>query len=73
MGFGIPVATWLSGPLRPLVDQYFDASFVKNQNIFNYDEINSLKNAFYNGKLEKAEKIWFILMFQMWYDRWMNK
>ena len=23
------------------------------------------------GKVERAEKIWFILMFQMWYARWM--
>ncbi|MEO6133553.1 MAG: asparagine synthase (glutamine-hydrolyzing) [Ginsengibacter sp.] len=72
MGFGIPVAEWLSGPLKHFVDQYLEESFVQKQNIFNYQEIQTLRNSFYNGKKEKAEKIWFILMFQMWYDRWMN-
>ena len=35
-----------------------------NQNIGSMGELN--------GKIERAEKIWFLLMFQMWYDKWMN-
>ena len=72
MGFGIPVADWLTGPLKHFVDHYFDETFIQKQSIFENNEIQRLRNSFYNGKVERAEKIWFILMFQMWYDRWMN-
>lgn len=72
MGFGIPLGNWLQGPLKHFADKYFDESFIAKQNIFNYSEIQRIKNSFYKGKVERAEKIWTLLMFQMWYDKWMN-
>jgi asparagine synthase (glutamine-hydrolysing) len=72
MGFGIPIASWLQNELKPFVDLYFDETFVEKQNIFNNEEVQKVKHAFYNGKTERAEKIWFLLMFQMWYDKWIN-
>ena len=72
MGFGIPIANWLSNDLKQFVDQYFDAEYIHEQNIFNNEEIQRIKNSFYSGRIERAEKIWYLLMFQMWYDRWIN-
>jgi asparagine synthase (glutamine-hydrolysing) len=72
MGFGIPIASWLQTDLKPFVDRYFDEAFITKQNIFNAGEIQRIKNSFYKGKVERAEKIWYLLMFQMWYDKWMN-
>lgn len=72
MGFGIPIANWLQNDLKQFVDYYFDEQFIKKQNIFNNDIIQKIKKSFYLGKIERAEKIWYILMFQMWYDKWIN-
>ena len=72
MGFGIPVLDWLQNDLKHFVDQFFEPAFIKKQNIFDNDEIQRIKNSFYLGKVERAEKIWYLLMFQMWYDKWMN-
>lgn len=72
MGFGIPIANWLQNDLKPFVDEYFDEPFIIKQNIFNNAEIQRIKKSFYQGKIERAEKIWYLLMFQMWYDKWMN-
>ncbi|MBL0182090.1 MAG: asparagine synthase (glutamine-hydrolyzing) [Chitinophagaceae bacterium] len=72
MGFGIPIVSWLETELKPFVDRYLDDAFIIKQGIFNNDEVQRIREAFYNGKKERAEKIWFLLMFQMWYDRWMN-
>lgn len=71
-GFGIPISTWLQNDLKPFVDRYFDESFIEKQNIFNNDIIQRVKKSFYDGKIERAEKIWYLLMFQMWYDKWIN-
>ncbi len=72
MGFAIPVSNWLETTLKPLVDKYFAKSFVEKQNIFNYEYINQMKRSFYENKKERVARIWFLLMFQMWYDKWMN-
>ena len=72
MGFGIPIATWLQNELKPLVNYYFEESFVTKQNIFKLKEIQRIYQSFYQGKIERAEKIWYLLMFQMWYDKWIN-
>ena len=71
-GFGVPVLNWLQNDLKPLVDMYFDDQFIAKQNIFKVDVIQQIKRSFYEGKTERAEKVWYLLMFQLWYDRWMN-
>ena len=72
MGFGIPISNWLQNDLKPFVDQYFDDAFIIKQNVFNNEEVQRIRRSFYQGKIERAEKIWYLLMFQMWYDKWMN-
>ena len=72
MGFGIPIANWLEHDLKPFVDQYLSDSFIIKQDIFNNNEIQRIRTSFYQGRAERAEKIWYLLMFQMWYDKWMN-
>lgn len=73
MGFGIPISSWLQKDLKYFVDEYFDEAFVAKQGIFNNDEIQRIRKGFYGGKVESAEKIWYLLMFQMWYDKWINE
>jgi asparagine synthase (glutamine-hydrolysing) len=71
MGFGIPIASWLQNDLKQFVDHYLDEAFITKQQVFNNAEIQRIRKSFYDGKVERAEKIWYLLMFQMWYDRWM--
>ena len=72
MGFGIPIDLWLQNDLKPFVDRYFDDEFITKQNIFVNEEVHKMRKSFYQGKLERTEKVWFLLMFQMWYDKWIN-
>ena len=71
-GFSVPVCGWLNGVLKPLVDQYLGASFIQKQNIFNEAAIMQIKKSYYDAKKESDYKIWFLLMFQMWYEKWMG-
>lgn len=71
-GFGVPVFNWLQKDLKPLVDMYFDDQFITKQNIFKTEVIQQIKKSFYERKTERAEKVWNLLMFQLWYDKWMN-
>lgn len=71
MGFAIPIGKWLQKDIRELVEEHLNLSDIEEQGIFNWSYIQKLKSQFYNGKLEYDAKIWYILMFQMWYKRWM--
>lgn len=72
MGFAIPVSQWLSVDLKHLVDHYFSMEYLQKQAIFKPKETQKIIHDFYNGKKERAEKIWYLLMFQMWYEKWMK-
>lgn len=69
-GFQIPLNKWLRDELKPLVLKYLDEEKL-DQNIFDKDEINSIKNKFFEGA-EIGTTIWFILMYQMWKEKWLD-
>ena len=71
-GFSIPIENWLKNDLKQFADKYLDDNFIEKQNIFNNNEIQRIRKAFYYGQSERAEKIWYLIMFQMWYDKWIN-
>jgi len=71
-GFSVPVKSWLHGALKPMVEQYLDGSFIQKQKIFNEEYIEQIKRSYYDSHKESDYKIWFLLMFQMWYVKWMG-
>lgn len=71
MGFSIPIEHWLMTDLKSKVEHYLDGTLIKRQGLFDVEEIENLKQQFFAGKKEYGSKIWYLLMFQMWYERWM--
>lgn len=72
MGFAIPIENWLAIDLKDQVMQYLNDKTITEQGIFDPDEIKKIKSGFYSGKKELALKLWYLLMFQMWYEKWMK-
>ncbi len=72
MGFAIPIANWMQNELKGHVEEYLSESKIKEQGIFNWTAISELKSKFFAGKKELDSKLWYALMFQMWYERWMK-
>lgn len=72
MGFAIPIENWLTFELKDQVLTYLDKNRLKNQGIFNEEEMQEIVKDFYSGRKEFALKIWYALMFQLWYDKWMK-
>lgn len=71
MGFGIPLEDWLANELKYLVKDYLSAESLQQHGLFNVQEVEKLVNDFFNGRKEKYLKVWYLLMFQMWYKQWM--
>jgi asparagine synthase (glutamine-hydrolysing) len=71
MGFGIPIEAWLGNELKDLVQEYLSEKSLEKHGLFNIREVQKILAAFFNGRKEKHLKIWYLLMFQMWYQKWM--
>ena len=72
MGFAIPIANWMMTDLKEYVETFVNEKNIREQGIFNWSYVEKLKNDFYGGKKEYDVKLWYLLMFQTWYDRWMK-
>ena len=72
MGFAIPIAKWLNGPLRELVEEYCSEKALAEHGLFQVAEIRKIIDRFYAGKQEYDAKLWYVLMFQMWVRKWMS-
>ena len=71
MGFAIPIAHWLQNDLRELVEEHLSEKKIVEQGIFNWEFVAKLKSDFFGGKKEFDVKLWYLLMFQMWFGKWM--
>ena len=69
-GFQIPLEKWLRNELKDLVNYYLNPSKLDKE-IFNIEEIEKIKKDFFNGK-NYEYIIWFILVFQMWKEKWFD-
>jgi asparagine synthase (glutamine-hydrolysing) len=72
MGFAIPVEVWLSNELKPLVNSYINEEKLSEHGLFNVKAVMGILKSFYAGNTERHLQVWYLLMFQMWYERWMK-
>ena len=72
MGFTIPLTTWLSIELKDLVEEHLSVSSLQAHGLFNTAEVQTIVSEFFSGRKEKHLKVWNLLMFQMWFKRWMQ-
>ncbi len=70
MGFAIPIADWLRTDLRDLLETYLSEDRIKKEGFFQWDYVSKLKTQFLLGKKEFDLKIWYLLMFEMWMEKW---
>jgi asparagine synthase (glutamine-hydrolysing) len=71
MGFAIPLENWLSRDLKPLVTEFLSPEQIRQSGLFREEYVQRLLDSFFKGKKELSLKVWYLLMFQMWYKKWM--
>jgi asparagine synthase (glutamine-hydrolysing) len=70
-GFGIPVGTWLRGPLAPLMNQLLGRERLKRQGLFHADEVSRRIAEHQSGRRDHRKPLWTLLIFQLWCDHWL--
>lgn len=70
--FAIPLQSWLKTIFKPLVLQYLTEEKINQHRLLNAQEVIKIKNRFYrNPSPRNAQKVWLLLQFQMWWEKWM--
>ena len=72
MGFGIPLDSWLRGPLREWAEGLLDFNQIEREGILNAGLIRSRWAEHLSGKRNWQYCIWNILMFEAWKNYWMK-
>jgi asparagine synthase (glutamine-hydrolysing) len=72
MGFGVPIIHWFKNELKEYFETYLSESPLNKHKFFNTDLVQRKKSSYFKGNVQLAPELWNLLMFQMWYDEWMN-
>jgi asparagine synthase (glutamine-hydrolysing) len=67
-GFGVPVAEWLKGKLRPLARDLLSPDRVRKAGVFNPDYVTKLQDEHERGVANHRKLLWTLLMFELWHE-----
>jgi asparagine synthase (glutamine-hydrolysing) len=68
MGFDVPLADWLRGPLRDWAESHVDEQQLNGQGFFNTVLIRQKWREHLSGSRNWQQPLWCVLMFQCWFS-----
>ena len=69
-GFGIPVAAWIRGPLRPLFEDLFSRRSLVASGVLAPEPVRALLDRHLAGGADLRKPLWTLAAFLMWQRRW---
>lgn len=69
MGFGIPLDSWLRGPLREWAEALIDEERLRREGYFHPAPIRNMWEEHLSGRKNWQYHLWSVLMFQAWLEK----
>jgi len=70
MGFGIPLGSWLRGPLRDWAESLLSAEALGRSGLLAPKPVRAAWDLHLSGNRDLATELWTVLMFQAWHEKW---
>lgn len=71
--FIAPLTVWFKEELKEQLHYYVSMKSLSASGLFDPYPIVRLRDAYLAGKKVNYQKLWQVLMFQLWYDKWQQK
>ncbi len=71
-GFAVPITEWFKDELKDYLLLYLSEERLNKEGIFNTKEVLKQRDIYLNGDKEDISRLWLILMFEMWYEHWVD-
>lgn len=72
MGFGVPIFDWFKDELKDYLMTYLDEKRIAKAGIFQPNLVVKIRDQYLRGEKTNINKLWFLLMFEIWRERWME-
>jgi asparagine synthase (glutamine-hydrolysing) len=69
-GFVPPIAAWLQKDLRPLTQEVLSPANIRRQGFFRPEVVGRLLESHRAGRVDNSRKIWALLTFSLWHERY---
>lgn len=66
VGLEIPYSQWMTGPLKPFIDEYLNADAIRGTGIFRGEFVETMVKQHLNRKADHGRFLWGMLNFMMW-------
>ncbi|MBX2916022.1 MAG: asparagine synthase (glutamine-hydrolyzing) [Cyclobacteriaceae bacterium] len=70
--FIAPLSVWFLDRLKDFFIEYLNDKRLKSEGHLNFEPILTMRDQFLSGKNINHQKLWNILVFEMWYEKWMK-
>jgi asparagine synthase (glutamine-hydrolysing) len=71
--FIAPLMVWFRDDLKEQLKYYLSENALSKTNMFDHEPIIRLRDQYLQGRKVNYQKLWQVLVFQLWYDRWIEK
>ena len=71
--FIAPLMVWFREDLKEQLKYYLSERALSKTNMFDHEPIIRLRDQYLQGRKVNYQKLWQVLVFQLWYDRWIEK
>ena len=72
MGFGVPIDRWFRNELKELLLDYLSPERLRREGLFDHNLVEKKTNEHLSGHVNHQYRLWSLLMWEMWRERWLN-